>query len=201
MVLVFMSVSVSGRRRATLAVHPAGITAAIMFLLPDRHAMLHFVDDEAARFEGFAAVRRTDSDPHGHVVQSQRAHAVDAQGVLHRKAPQRLGDDAFAFLHCEFLERFVFQASDLLSFIVIPHPALEADIAARAQVQELVPRFDGVDGGLRKAKAHHPPATGGMKTTASPAASRRDHSLNSLLTATFNCSRVSVNRYRVQSSP
>src|ERR1700722_2324946 len=193
MVLVFMLVSVTGRCRATLAVHPARITAAIMFLLPDRHAMLHFVDDEAARFEGFAAMHRTDSDPDGHVVQSQRAHPVDAQGVLHRKAPQGVGDDPLAFLHRKFLERFVFQASDLLSLIVIPDPALKADVAARAQVQELAPCVGGIDGGLREAKAHHPPPPGGMKTTAPPAASRRDQSLNSLLTATFNCSRASVN--------
>src|SRR6266478_4638045 len=91
--IMLVPVSVTRRRRATLAVHPAGITAAIMFFLPDRHAMLHFVDDEAARLEGFAAMRRTDSDPDSHVVQSQRAHAVDAQSVLHRKAPQGVGDD------------------------------------------------------------------------------------------------------------
>src|SRR5258707_9924268 len=193
MMFVVMLVSVTWRRRATLAVHPAGITASIMFFLPDRHAMLHFVDDEAARLEGLAAMRGADSDPHGHIVQSQRAHAMDAQSVLHRKAPQGVGDDALAFLHREFLERFVFQTSDLLSLVVIPDPALKADVAACAQVEELAPGLDSIDGRLREAKSHHPPATGGMKTTASPAASRRDQSLNSLLTATFNCSRVSVN--------
>src|SRR6266851_7332790 len=199
--IMLVPVSVTRRRRAALAVHPAGIAASIVFFLPDRHAMLHFVDDEAAGVEGLSAMRGTDTDPHGHIAQGQRADTVDAESVLDRKAPQGVGDDALAFLHRELLERFVFQASDFLPLIVIPNPPLEADIAACAQVEELAPRFDGIDGRLSKAKAHHPPATGGMKTTASPAASRRDQSLNSLLTAIFNCSRASVNPYRPVNSP
>src|SRR5882724_954387 len=203
MTLVFMLrlVRVTRRRRATLAVHPAGITASIMLFLPDGHAMLDFIDDETTGVEGFSAMRGTDSDPYGHIAEAQQADTMDAQSVLDRKAPQGVGNDALAFLHREFLERFIFQASDFSSLIVIPNPALEAGIAACTQVEELAPRLGGIDGRLGKAKAHHPPATGGMKTTASPAASRRDQSLNSLLTATFNCSRVSVNRYRVASSP
>src|ERR1700686_3423481 len=111
---------------------------------------------------------------------------MDAEGVPDREAPQGVGDDAFAFLHRKFLERFVLQASDVLSLIVIPNPPLEADIAACAQVEELAPRLGGIDGRLGKAEAHHPPATGGMKTPACRAPSRRDQSLNSLLTATFS---------------
>src|SRR6202011_3759843 len=101
----------------------------------------------------------------------------------------------------EFLECLVFQTNDLLSLILVPNPSLEADIAACAKIEEFLARLGGVDGCLREAKAHHPPATGGMNTTASPAASRRDQSLNSLLTATFNCSRASVNPYRLLNSP
>ena len=58
--------------------------------------------------------------------------------MLHREAPQCFGDDALAFLHRQFLERFVFQTSDFLSLIVIPNPTFKADIAARAQVEEFV---------------------------------------------------------------
>src|SRR5271156_1907417 len=191
--VVAMVVSVMGRGRAALAVHPAGIAASIVLFLPDRHPMLHFVDDEAAGIEGLPAMRGADSDPHGHVAQSQSADAMNAERVLHREAPQGFGDDAFAFLHGEFLEGFIFQGSDLLPLIVIPHPALEAGIAARRRIEQLASRLRGVDGRFSEPEAHQPPATGGMKTTASPAASRRDQSLNSLLTATFNWSRVSVN--------
>src|ERR1700722_20578604 len=53
----------------------------------------------------------------------------------------------------------------------------------------------GVDRRFGKAKTHHPPATGGMNTTASPGISLRDQSENSVFTATFNCSRDSVKPY------
>ena len=135
MMLVFMIVRVTRRRRAALAIHPARITAAIVLFLPDRHAMFHFVDDETTGFEGLAAMRGTDSDPHGHIAQTQRADAMDAQGVFHGEATQGFGDDALAFLHREFLECLVFQTSDLLSLIVIPNPPLEADVAARGRVE------------------------------------------------------------------
>ena len=59
---------------------------------------------------------------------------MNAQRMLHREAPQRLGDDALAFLHRQFLKCFVFQASDLLALVVIPHPAFEAGVAAGAEI-------------------------------------------------------------------
>src|ERR1700734_3876916 len=188
-----LGVSVIRRRRATLAVHPAGIAASIVLFLPDGHAMLHFVDDKTTGIEGFAAVDGTHPDPDGHVAQVKRADAMDAQSVRDREAPQGFGENAFAFLHRKFLERFVFQAGHCLPFIVIANPTLETDIAAGTRVEEFASRVVGVDGCFGEAKAHQPPATGGMKTMASPALSGRDQSVNSLFTATFNCSRVSVN--------
>src|ERR1700694_383843 len=193
--------SVTRRPGAALAVYPAGITAAIVLFLPDRHAMLHFVDDETTSVEGLAAMRGADSDPHCHIAQVERPDAMDAQHVLHGEAPQRFGEDALTFLHREFLECLVFQASDVLPLVVIPNPAFKADVAACARVEQLAPRLSGIDGGLGKAKGHHPPATGGIKTTASPAVNRRDQSLNSLLIATFSCSRASVKPYRLLNSP
>src|ERR1700730_12122920 len=94
MTLVISAVLVLRRRRAALAVHPAGIAASIVLFLPARHAMLHFVDDETTGIEGFAAMHRTHADPHSHVAQRQRADAMDAQRVLHRESPQGFRDDA-----------------------------------------------------------------------------------------------------------
>jgi hypothetical protein len=74
---------------------------------------------------------------------------------------------------------------------MIADPPHETQLAARGKILQLLSRSLRVDGRLGKAKAHQPPATGGMKTTASPCLSFRDHSLNSLFTATFNCSRGS----------
>src|SRR5258708_21248664 len=110
MMLVFMLVlvSVAGRHRAALAVHPAGITASIMFFLPDRHAMFHFVDDEPAGVEGLAAVRGADTDPHRHIAQAQGPATMDAESVLDREAPPGVGNDGLAFLHRDILERSVF---------------------------------------------------------------------------------------------
>src|ERR1700678_2142243 len=91
-VAVTVIVPVGWRRCAALAVHPARIAAAIVFLLPDGHSMLHFIDDEAAGIEGLAAMHGADAHPHGHVAQSQRADAMDAQSALHGEASQGFGD-------------------------------------------------------------------------------------------------------------
>src|ERR1700674_3151989 len=171
-----------------------------MLLLPNRHAMLHLIDDEAAGIEGFAAVCGTHADPHRHLAQLQRADSMDAQRLLYRESPQGFGDDAVAFLDRQFLKSFVLQPGDFLTLVKIPHPALETDVAARAQSLQLAPRAFGVDGRLSKAKMHQPPATGGMNTTASPILRGRDQSLTSLSPATFNCSRDSVKPYRATSS-
>ncbi len=40
----------------------------------------------------------------------RRTDAMDAQGMLDRKAAQRLGNDALAFLYREFLKCLVFRA-------------------------------------------------------------------------------------------
>ena len=117
---------------------------------------------------------------------------MDAQGMLHREAPQRFRDDAVAFFHRQLLKSFVFQPDDLLAFVFIANPALETDVAAGPGILQFASAQRGVDGRLGKAETHQPPATGGMNTTASLAASLRDQSLNSLLTATFNCWRDSV---------
>src|SRR3974390_2629902 len=114
---------------------------------------------------------------------------MQAQCMLHRKSAQRFGDDAIAFLHRQFLECLVFQPLDLAALILIAHPAFETDIASSAEVLQLGARLERIHGWLRKAKAHQPPATGGMKTTESPNLNLCVQSQNSLLTATFNCSR------------
>jgi len=178
--------------RAALAIDPSRIAAAIVFFLPNGHAMLDLIDDEAAGVKGFAAMCGAHAHPHRHLSQPQGTDAVDAQSMLHREAAQRFGDYALTFLHREFLKSFVFESSDFLAIVLVAYPTLEINVAAGAEVLKLAPCACAVDGRLGKAEAHQPPATGGMNTTASLATSLRDQSLNSLLTATFNCSRDSV---------
>ena len=125
---------------------------------------------------------------------------MHARGMLHGEAPQRFRDDAVAFFDRQLLKSLVFQPSDLLALVFIANPALETDVAAGPWILQLAQALRGVDGRLSKAEANQPPATGGINTTASLAASLRDQSLNSLLTATFNCSRDSVKPWRAASS-
>jgi hypothetical protein len=72
--------------RATLAVHPARIAAAIMLFLPDGQAVFDLIDDEPARIERFAAVRRADAHPHGEVGEFEAPHAMNAQRMLDGKS-------------------------------------------------------------------------------------------------------------------
>ncbi len=87
----------------------------------------------------------------------------------------------------------VLQVRDLLAVVVIAYPALERGEAAAMRVDQLIAQLDAIDGRVGKAEGAHPPATGGMKTTVSPAFSGRDQSENSALTATFRWSGDSVN--------
>src|SRR6266404_1409605 len=95
-VIVSMPVGVERLRCAAFAVDPAGVPASIMFLLPDREAVLYFIDDEPAGVEGFAAVGGADTHPHRHVGQIERSDPMNACGVLDGEAPYRLRQDSVA---------------------------------------------------------------------------------------------------------
>src|SRR6266481_5688535 len=95
---VIVIVSVTRLRCAALAVDPARVPASIMFLFPDRDAVLHFVDDEPARVEGFAAMGGADTHPHRHAGLVERAQPMDAGGVLDGEALHRLRQDPVALL-------------------------------------------------------------------------------------------------------
>src|SRR6266404_235390 len=187
-------------RCAAFAIDPAGVAASVMFLLPDRDAMLHFIDDEPAGVEGFAAVGGADAHPYRHVGQVKGSDPMDAHGMLDGKALHRLRQDPVALLDGQRLKGFVLEARNFLTFVVIPDPALEADVASGTAVEQFAAGCCGVDRRFGEAKSHHPPATGGMNTTVSPEISLRDQSENSVFTATFNCARDGVKPYRALSS-
>ena len=115
-----------------------------------------------------------------------------AEGVPHGIAGGRFRNDARSLFDRKSLERLVLEPGHLATLVEIAHPSLERDEAAGAGVEKLRARRRGVDRMLGEAKAHQPPATGGMNTTESPAASLCDQEANSLFTATFNCSRERV---------
>ena len=111
------------------------------------------------------------TDPDRHFGELERTHPMNAGQMLEWEPLQCLGKDAGAFRHGQRLERFVFEPDDLLALVVIAHPSFETDVAACAAVAQLAARELGIDRGVRQTKRHHPPATGGMKTMASPGSS------------------------------
>ena len=76
MVVGIVRMGISG---TALAVDPPGIAGSVMLLLPDRHAVLHLVDDVPARAEGFIAMRCGHSHPDGNFPQAEITQPVDAQ--------------------------------------------------------------------------------------------------------------------------
>ena len=187
------------RMGAALAIHPAGIAVDVVLLLPDRHAMFHFVDDEAAGAKRLVAMRGADADPHGHVADRQRRRC-DAR---RRRASRRISshglrDDALAFLLRELCERLVFQPRDGVAFVVIAHPAFERGVAAARRVAQLAPQRRGVERRvLKRNGVSSSAATGGMNTTASPSCSGCDQSPNSAFDRDAqHARRGSVNGYR-----
>src|SRR5690349_14091039 len=180
------------RSGASLAIHPPRIAVLVVFLLPDRHAMFDFIDDVAARAEGFVAMRGTHADPDGDVGERQRSHAMHARGARDAIPLDGFLHDARAFLLGKLRIRFVFQARDGHAFVVIAHPAFERRETAAGDVPHLALQGCSIERCGTELERFHPPATGGMKTTASPALSGCDHSPNSELMATRSMSTGSV---------
>src|SRR6185437_14077726 len=100
---------VGAGRGAALAVYPAGVAIFVVLLFPDGYAVFDFVDDVAARAEGFIAVSRAGAHPYGHFADGEVADAMDAGSALYAEAFDGLGDDAFAFFNCERFEGFIFE--------------------------------------------------------------------------------------------
>ena len=121
---------------ASLAVHPAGVAVDVMFFLPDRDAMLDFIDDESAGAKRLVAMRGAHADPDGNVTDRQRPmRCTQAARVTPNfsRPPPRCARLPFR----ELRERLVFQARDRVAFVVIAHPALESRETAAAIVAQL----------------------------------------------------------------
>src|SRR6185312_13975191 len=140
-----MFVRVLRRRRAALAVHPARVAADVVLLLPDRHAMLHFIDDVAAREERLVPVTRARANPHREIADGETPDAMHASRMLDAEPLHRFGHDALGFLQRERLEGFVLEAIHLEAFVVIAHPALERCIAAAGRIVQHLRESSGLE--------------------------------------------------------
>jgi hypothetical protein len=186
-------VIVSARRSATLAIYPSGVTILVVLLLPDRHSVLHFVNDVAAGRESFSTMTCAYTDPDRHLADRQVSNPVYACRVFDTEPLDGFSDDAFALFDRKRLECFIFEVADGVTLVVVAYPTLERRIATRCRVVQprsqrsfvylLANKTEG-----RHVAADQPPATGGMNTTESPSARRCDHSPNSAFTATLSIS-------------
>src|SRR4029079_6074802 len=127
---------------------------------------------EAARAECLVAMRGADADPHGNVADGERSHAMHAGGARDAKLLAGGFYDTRAFLLGELGEGLVFEAGNCVALVVIAHPAFEGGKSTAGLVAQRALQRRGVERSLAEAEGRerriHPPATGGMKTTASP---------------------------------
>jgi hypothetical protein len=108
-----------------------------VLFLPDRHALLDLVNDVAAGEKRLVAMRCAHSHPHRQFADRKISDAVQARGVRHSKARDRLGEDALTFAHRERLEGLVLQVPHTHALVGIAHPAFERRVAAAGGVGQL----------------------------------------------------------------
>lgn len=140
---------------AALAVHPTRIAIDIVLFLPDRHPMLHFVDDVATGTERLITVWGADTHPDSKITDVQFAEPVHAGRLRCAETLAGFGENALAFAQRERLERLILKTPDLSTFVEIPDPAFERDVASRCRVGEYRARGSGVDRLWREAEAGH----------------------------------------------
>ena len=98
---------------------PVRVAFAVVLALPDRHALLHFIDDVAAGVEGGATMRCAHPDPHGQIADREGADAVRAAGRQHVETRHRLGHDPFAFAFGQGAIGFIVQAIHRATGVVV----------------------------------------------------------------------------------
>lgn len=131
------------RGRAVLAIHPAGIAVRVVLLLPDRNAVLHFIDDESARIEGFAPMFGADTDPDGELTDRKVADTMRAAGIYDAITLARTCKNALALAQRQRRKGFVFQALDRAAIVAIANPAFERYIATARRVFDGLPQLFG----------------------------------------------------------
>src|SRR5215831_14207175 len=104
---------------------PAGLAVGVVLVLPDRYALLYFIDDVAAGREGRFAMTRAHADPHRQLADRERADAVRAAYLDDVEAPHRLAEDAIAFGLREFRVSLVVEAMHRAAGVAVAHPAFE----------------------------------------------------------------------------
>jgi hypothetical protein len=122
-------------RRAALAVHPAGVAACVVLLLPDRQPVFDLIDDVAAGAECLIAMARAHAHPYGKLAHGKPAHPMDTRRMIDAEALGCCAEDALGLLVRKRREGLVFQRRHGLALIEIAHPAFEGSIAAAGGIE------------------------------------------------------------------
>lgn len=109
---------------------------------------------------------------------------MDCRRAAHAETLFGLSQDTLAFTDRQGLVNLVFQAQDLLTFVVVADPPLELNVGPASRVLKLGPQVRRINRLLRDTEHVQPPATGGKKRTSSPSASGCSQVTISSFTAT-----------------
>ena len=142
----------------------------MMLFFPDGKTAFDFLDDMPACGEARLTMRRGDSDPHRRFANLQSSRAMHVEHVGAGVEALGFGHDGIAFRLGERVECLVFELRDWPAEMMITHASLEDHRRASLRRGEPRREGDGIDGSGGEFKHAQPPATGGMKTTRSPAA-------------------------------
>jgi len=152
---MFMFMSRGARSGTSLTIHPARIAVRVMLLLPDRHAVFHFIDDVAACGEGLRTMACADTHPHSHVADVKISDPVHAQRVLDTKSLDGFRDNPLTLFHGQWLECLVLEVTDGVTLIVVADPALETRVAPCGWIEQPGAQRGSID--LLAGEAEHAP--------------------------------------------
>ena len=140
-----------------------------MLPLPDRHALLDLLDHEARGVERVAAVRMGRRDRDAHVSKRERAHAMLDDDLRASEPVGRFGRDLHELALGHRLVRGVLHPRHRAAVVHVAHGAEEERRRAVGAGRHLRDERGRVDRACDDGGARHPPATGGMSATSSPA--------------------------------
>ena len=182
----------SAAERSPRRIHPFARAVGVVLALPDGHAPLDLLDDAARRVERVAPVRVRGRDRDAHVAERERADAVLDDDVGVPEPLRRFARDLPELARGHRLVRGVLDARHGAAVVDVANGAEEQRRRAVRIGRHLRDERGRVDGARDDRGARHPPATGGMSATSSPARMTSPGEAYSWLSGDQRCGRQRV---------
>lgn len=128
---------------AVVALHPLAGSVRVVLLLPNWDTGLNLVDDVLAGCKGRFAVGGADSCINSQSTYAKISDPVLSDCFLNLEFLQSFLDDASPFSLRERNVALVAKSGDVLSFVVITHPALEGSEASGTGIEDSFPECVG----------------------------------------------------------